>query len=85
MLRFEAFINNCFVKTFINLTVGEKAKLKGLSKERSKLNNKGWNHLLQPPAPCIYGIQDRTLHSFSTTCILLNILRYKSITLYAFK
>ena len=39
MLRFEAFINNCFVKTVINLTVGQKANLKGLGLEISKLNN----------------------------------------------
>ena len=39
MLRFEAFINNCFVKAVINLTVGQKANLKGLGLEISKLNN----------------------------------------------
>ena len=41
MLRFEAFINNCFVKAVINLTVGQKANLKGLGLEISKLNNRG--------------------------------------------
>ena len=41
MPRFGAFINNCFVKTVINLTVGQKANLKGLGLENSKLNNKG--------------------------------------------
>ena len=39
MLRFEAFINNCFVKTVINLTVGQKANLKGPGLEISKLND----------------------------------------------
>ena len=36
MLRFETFINNCFVKTFINLTVGKKSKVERTSQRKKQ-------------------------------------------------